>query len=121
MLPDLDAIGLRAVACSRWRWMPGMAWYVRRAPPLEDVNGRVERGRPLYPDALPDLTDPATAGCLLALVREAYGEPGIGFEYDAVLDLWGVYAPNKGVWGTRQRGSAKTEAGALVAALEAAP
>jgi hypothetical protein len=45
-----------------------------------------------WSDALPDLTDPATLGCLLALVREAWqdpylcavGDPEIGWRIDAV-------------------------------------
>jgi len=67
--------------------------------------------------SIPDLTDPATLGCLLALVREAWGQ--------------GVYLLPDGGWyvkGARlQDGStiglgicATSEAEALVAALEAA-
>lgn len=64
--------------------------------------------------ALPDLTDPATLGCLLALVREAHDRPGLAaclmespHEWMILLTKGYVVAP--------------TEAGALVAALEAAP
>jgi hypothetical protein len=67
--------------------------------------------------SLPDLSDPATLGCLLALVREAWGA--------------GSYLLPDGGWyvkGARLKGGdtinlgirATTEAEALVAALEAA-
>jgi hypothetical protein len=55
----------RALACPRWRWMAGMLGYFEH-------DGR--RVRVTMPDAwasttaLPDLTDPATLGCLLALL-----------------------------------------------------
>jgi hypothetical protein len=84
-----------------------------------------------FPDAdsaypfLPDLTDPATLGCLLALVREAW-EPHRGD--DSVVstmqvgDKWGVGAR----YGSEGLAAIvlpafDTEAEALVKALEAAP
>ena len=63
------ALAVRLVACKHFRPMPGM----------RDLQGRT-----WTPDLLwrwnrtidrPDLRDPATLGCLLALVREAYGAP----------------------------------------------
>jgi hypothetical protein len=71
-------------------------------------------------DELPDLTDPATLGCLLALVREAWGMPtGITVTYSSDEGLWGVSwsGATHGGW----CGRGKTEAEALVAALEDAP
>jgi hypothetical protein len=74
--------------------------------------------RRLFSDHLPDLTDAATMGCLLALVREAWGEP-----WTAVIPMsghkWGVAIPN--VLRESPRFKGPTEAHALVAALEAAP
>jgi len=63
---------------------------------------------------------PATLGCLLALVREAWGMPtGITVSYPSDEGLWGVSwsGATHGGW----CGRGKTEAEALVAALEAAP
>ena len=69
----------------------------------------------IHGGGLPDLTDPATLGCLLALVREAWGKPHAYVEYS---NKWKVafYCEV----GTRAF-SSTTEAAALVAALEAAP
>ena len=70
---------------------------------------------------LPDLTDPATLGCLLALVREAWGNPDFGTQ------RVGVLADGSPEWVVRDYLGAAAqvygagEAGALVAALEAAP
>jgi hypothetical protein len=70
---------------------------------------------------LPDFSDPATLGCVLALVREAWGDPCIGIEYDLVCGIW---LPVRGVgWNLQVTALAGelTEGAALVAALEAAP
>jgi len=84
-----------------------------------------------FPDAgsaypfLPDLDDPATLGCLLALVRAAW-EPRRGS--DSIAST--IQVGKK--WGVGARGGSETlalivlptfdtEAEALVAALEAAP
>ena len=107
MTADMLDLARRAVACKGWRWMPGMA----------DCYGRrLREGDWLDPAAeFPDLTDPATLGCLLALVREAWGDPT---DY--------VRCGRKWEWVTsrcveRWPPSGDTEAAALVAALEAAP
>lgn len=108
---DLIELGKRAVACRRWRWMPGMAdlW-----------GGRMREGDGLdRMHALPDLTDPATLGCLLALVREAWGDPGM-----FVRPRGSKMRPDWAVF-TGQNSdlvcAASAEAEALVAAWEAAP
>jgi hypothetical protein len=67
-------------------------------------------------DLLPDLSDPATLGCLLALARDAHRDPRMFVEaYSFLRDTWrcvGVSFSNEWV--------GPTEAEALVAALEAA-
>lgn len=120
-------LGRRAVACKHWRWMPGMlarysadAWY--RTSEVDSVRIPV-RVRPPNPrSAWPDLRDPATLGCLLALVREAWADAGASVWRDHRTGLWcwmaqgafhSVHCP--GVDGY------DTEAESLVAALEAAP
>ena len=130
-LTDMKALARRAVACKRWRWMPGMSWVVYRLAPLEPVSGRVADTRPrdsgdVRPHALPDLSDHATVGCLLALVREAWDDEWLACkgDYSPHGSTWIVYSGKphgRGfllrVAGTRY----PTEAAALVAALEAAP
>ena len=119
-LEQFEQLGSRAVACKRWWWMPGMRVIV---PSKRKGNTgcffRVNEFEWCSAEGdLPDLSDPATRGCLLALVREAWGD--------------GVYLLPDGGWyvkGARlKNGSsislgicADTEADALVAALEAAP
>ena len=117
----------RAVACKGWRWRCGMF------AALDGIDGDYRarvclvEGNKFWSDAtslpydstsyVPDLTDPATLGCLLALVREVWSDPYLcavgdsdtGWRVDAVTaqvqDLHGY----------------RIEAEALVAALEAAP
>jgi len=102
------ALAVRLVACKHFRPMPGM----------RDLQGRT-----WTPDLMwrwnrtidrPDLRDPATLGCVLAMVREAWGDP---FMYLAPADGW--YVGN----GARDgmAGVGATEAEALASALEAAP
>ncbi len=133
----MNELARRAVACKGFRWMPGMFathpnWRgfrvshvgltgmhgaCRYASPM----GGVERAVVALPvptssDVLPDLTDPATLGCLLALVREAWGDPHVcsGFRQFSLHPVVWVPSQDKHFSGT-------TEAEALVAALEAAP
>jgi len=134
MTDEQIALARRAVACKGFRWMPGML----------DPSGR--RAMWVYPedgiitwshipencvvqdaDALPDLTDAATLGCLLALVWEAWGCAVItspDYDYD---DDEARQGPNVVGWRAVETvrwmpvGEGKTEAEALVAALERAP
>lgn len=90
-MTDLD-LARRAVACKHWKWQSGME-EVRRGRVMDVVTHDGETlARALVRDRStaymngsvnlmwtavtsswsPDLTDPATVGCMLALVYEAY-------------------------------------------------
>ena len=113
-------LGKRAAACKSWRWMPGMRT-VRDDGHGFHIGCTVAASK-VKPEWLPDLTDPATLGCLLALVRAAWGDPhaSVGSAgWDDGEEGWVVVACSPtSKWSLCD---CKTEAEALVAALEAAP
>ena len=137
----MTELGRRAVACKHWRWLPGMRCTHRWTGGirvLADDNGEQSERYVVLPDAdgnavmtidecgimggfpdagsaypfVPDLTDPATLGCLLALVREALDDSRVHCR--ARANKFRVYSGVTpiGEW-------ADSEAAALVAALEA--
>ena len=118
MTDAMIELAKRAVACKGWRWSNGMLWLVKRAAPLEDYAGRAVLGYARPDEALPVLTDPATVGCLLALVRSAYSDPYAGVWYSSDHghegDRWSFYSKAFSFSGHA------SEAEALVVALEAA-
>lgn len=78
MTAEQKDLARRFVECKNWRWMPGMkvvgqAHWLGVAD-LLPVDGASGRGHPECYGSLPDLRDPATLGCILALVREAWLE-----------------------------------------------
>ena len=123
MRPNLEELGRRAVACKRWQWMPGMLSERGLRVTRRDSDGYVVG---YYEDlsyiaecvkgSLPDLSDPATLGCVLALVRKAHRDPRRFVEaYSFLGDTWrcvGVSFSSQWV--------GPNEAAALVAALEEA-
>ena len=125
MTPDQIDLARRAVAAPKWKWMPGMRSVAYRQAPLEPVVHRIgELKSTPYPGSLPDLTDPATLGCLLALVREALGHPRLVAIYcepahPGQSEGWAVQAADNRMPVAGE--DYATEAEALVAALEAAP
>jgi hypothetical protein len=130
MSDDLD-LARRAVACKGWRWMPGMLTLPfhendDRCAPVCHPPWRVTRDGVAGPwahdatwGALPDLSDPATLGCLLYLVREAWKSP-LAQVSPSLPDghMWICYINDEA---EDRLFREKTEAEALVAALEAAP
>ena len=139
------ALGRRAKRCARWRWAPGMLVF---APALRGA-GAPETG-PLYArlasadghegwrrlglvdldsEEVPDLRDPATLGCLLALVRDAWPTaPAVTARHERYVRTsaksrmkmehqWTCSYCAGGNWA---QAHGETEAEALIAALEAA-
>ena len=130
MNDELIELGRRAVACEGWRWMEGMktldgsrVGYVDEDAYIEEwedepelnrwIGITVEYQEGLDIDALPDLSDPATLGCLLALPREVCSP--VVFR-DAVARCFGVIPQGERSLTKGDRGIA---AEYLVAALEA--
>ncbi|MBM4346457.1 MAG: hypothetical protein FJ100_24030 [Deltaproteobacteria bacterium] len=101
-MADQD-LARRAVACTHWRWLPGTAAYRlegrKQYRLVRDSVWCAGDGADPYTcalaDMLPDLDDAATRGCLLELVRRAWGDHAAPRVY-----------------------SGSTEVAALVAALE---
>jgi hypothetical protein len=130
-LEEIEELARRAIACKRWRWMPGMLTEKGLRVIQRDRDGNVVWYyqdkwyiAELVPGTRPDLTDPATLGCLLALVREAWGnEASVSLNISSFWAVGGAkiqkgksagHTINLGIWKL-------TEVEALVAALEAAP
>ena len=130
---EMTELARRAVASPHWRWMPGMllvcpksgaCYRATNGVPAWDhgiyqAGGISEDWHAASDNVVPGLTDPATIGCLLALVREALGF-GVWLEPVALQGQpirWCVYGIGV-VWDS---GAHDTREAALVAALEAAP
>jgi hypothetical protein len=104
---DLTELGKRLVASKHWRWMPGMLTlcgirlneggsdYIigHRSGPTKDGGGWVDT---VDLDGIyPDLSDAATKGCLLQLVREALNKPISSVVYSAADDGWYLHTKSQ--------------------------
>ena len=121
MTDEQTALSRRVVACKGWRWMPGMMRLRATPPSLRDHllrEGRAPDGGDTWEYAawpvIPDLTDAATVGCLLALVREAHGQSTLS-PVSRGLRCWCLAD-----YGTTAL-EGETEIELLVLALESAP
>lgn len=140
-MPDVEDLARRAVASAKFRWMPGMLAFPTAGCTPVPVRLTDDR-RPNYPDEyawphdmglrFPDLTDAATLGCLLQLVREAWGDDRAylcdfegydSVEWGVVSKIWDEKRNEEGpkAWFSCLLGDGKTEAEALVCALENGP
>jgi len=106
----------RALKCKHWTIHPPEA---SRQLPKRNQRGMlwVRESQP-WGDWLPDFEDDGTMGCLLALVRKAWGCAHLSTVGDSD-GAWRIDAEN--MLGVRDLHSFRSEAEALVAALEAAP
>lgn len=147
---EWNELGRRAVACKGWRWMAGMRvvsagrWRVNSggegvvmrtrdgwATVYEELFEVVAEcwGAAIRGELLPDLRDPATLGCMLALVRRAWEDDSelwggrVEVHQDHRTVFTAVIAYHEGVSLAHRAlaRSGRNEAAALVAALEAAP
>jgi hypothetical protein len=127
-LDNLEQLGLRAVACKHWRWQDGMKAVVpSRHDGATGYTVRVESGYVAKAGEYPDLTDNATLGCLVALVRQAWKAPDLAAIRSVFKDrsvVWSFPLTRElreklGLMGGHLGGA--TEAEAFVVALEAAP
>jgi hypothetical protein len=112
--------------CKSWRWMPGMV----DACDYRVIDDRYDTEVPLFlvnygyetvewveADyfGTPNLTDPATKGCLIAQIRKKYPEFHIQpVQYGSETVLYTVYR-----WLGDELGHYDTEGEAILAALEA--
>jgi len=117
VIPEHIELSRRLVACKHFRWMPGMAFFEDNG-----LQWRVQsemHAEYIYNDRRLDLSDPASVGCLMQLVREAWRQEGITTSYGE--GYWRVHSPIMKLGFPYMDNDYNTEAAALVAALEAAP
>lgn len=135
MSSDTETLGRRAVACPKWRWLPGMVAqgihpetntfsFVRIEAFHISKTAKEQAEQVLNP--LPLLSDAATLGCILHCVREAWQDQWMSCQgyYKHSGGQWTIYGgkPHGSRFLVRVAGEAyPSEAEALIAALEAAP
>ena len=118
MSKERDEKWLELHKAGKAEWVPGMLWwYSERAfERYELADGQ----RPIEHGAVPDWSDPATLGCLLAQVRKRYINPRLYTEPNG-HEGWGLASPSGMVRHECRVIFAPTEAGVCLRALECAP
>lgn len=121
-------LGRRAAACAEWEWLPGMRYVTPQGAAgrwvtMADLTDPTKRVLGVYQedtyhhsqheDKVPDLTDDATLGRLMGVVRRAYDEDVVICYGDG---WWEVSTPTI-AW---EDDGTDSFAEALVCALEAA-
>ncbi len=111
---EFETLGRRAVECKHWRWLPGMLAIVPAAHDgatgycyrLTEASGPVNSAR-----AYPDVTDAATRGCILELVRKAWADSTVSIWFDSYSD-WNFTVKELDFY------CYETEIAAIISALE---
>lgn len=142
MTTNFEVLARHVIACKGWRWLPGMRAIgkypnnpvrihefgenVQDLDDMENSNIFLRWQQPvIHGDQgydgpyIPDLTDPATLGCLLQLVREAHSDQCacvFPIDYGPAGVMWQVRLAANGRQLTDRHYTTETEA--LVAALE---
>ncbi len=131
---ELDALARKVVGLPNWQWEPGMLTtcgvrvfeggddYLigHRSGPTHRGGGRVDTMD--VGGFLPDLTDPATLGCMLYLVRGAHKAPRAMLKLSGSTEAFEVYDPDalSVAFASLSGGEFPAEVEALVAALDRA-
>ena len=131
MTPEETKVARAFVACGRWVWLPGMRLkepWIKGWFRLTDGKGRLSvyqfskrfatyppRGRE---SIYPDLNDPATLGCIVRRLEDAWGQP-VGIWYPKIGGC--CVAVGRLPIGEGYVWIEETEAKALLRALQAAP
>jgi hypothetical protein len=115
LTPQEQALGNRVLACSCFRWREGMRRYYTADGFYERCSG-TDNLR--ISGQIPDCTDAATVGCLLALLREVTNMPHLivapsHISPEGTAVMWQVHNGKQVVFG-------QTEVEAIIATLELA-
>jgi len=125
---EILELAKRAVACKNWKWMAGMRYSTDHWPEgfdrVIDLPERAAFADWLVKDRYPDLSDPATVGCLFDLVRKAWHTAPANVynhttSYTSTEDHFCFWTCSYHTAKRWEQTRGKTEAEALVLALEA--